>query len=287
MSWFYRRIDAFILTTLAAGIFVSPPTAQADDKTEWILEQRDAEGGKTRVMLTADAVHLLNLDSGYEVLAAAPTWKVMLFRRQEKIECTGDLKNFRFFSPLGALDILWNRYPNLKSIGIDKRKGLPFGLLKYMTPDHNEFWMIESKDLGRVAPEVGTILQYYYHLPFRAIPYASFYNFHATHRDKARSNWLNDDSVDFDGRKPWLATVKVQKIACNAADFQYPQGFREVKDQTKILVSKSKITNITSIVDEFDRDDRAKAASDRMARLRKMQLERMQQGGQQVPPVTH
>ena len=283
MSWFCPPIRGFIVSALVVAVFASLP-ARAADKWQWILDQQDVEGGRNRLTFTADAVHVINFDRGYEVLAAAPSWNIVVFRRQDKVEYTGDLKSFRF-SPLGALDMVWNHYPNLKPIGRESRKNLPFQLVKYHTPDRNDFCMVDSAGISGLAPEIGTVLEYYYHLPIAGIPYESFYNFSAKPKKKREVTWLSDEAADFDGRKPWLWTTKLQKTPYKATEFQYPQGFTMVKDQSKILLSNSKVTNMNAIVNEFNREDEAKAASEKRLRLQKMQLERLRQMQQrQVVP---
>lgn len=232
----------------------SAPTSPKPAKSEWILEQEDKEAGKTRVFIADDSVRIVDISRGFEVVASAPTWKVVIFKRQDKLCHTTDLKAFAGFSMFGPIGSVWKTKPDLVKASTGKSSDSPFTITHYKSKSGSDVALIEDID---VKPEVKIFIQDFYHAPLTGIPFRSIYKFPGGVR-KQGSNWLSDEASDFRGAKVWLTTSSWKKVPYISADFAYPDGFKEVQDPMSILLPSGNLARFNTIMQDMQRDDNEK-----------------------------
>jgi len=223
------------------GIAQSEGTG-GDTKAELILFQTHGDNGPQIIQLTANQLHIVNKNGGYELLAKAPDWGVTLFRRDDKKSYFTSFLGFHSFSAYGPI-VNYTGSTSFKKIATERKKDLQ--LTTYSKSPGNDYVMIEN---FKVAPQVAEILQIYYRVPLPGIPYR--YNMHAKTRAATLiiGKELAPDPLD----KIMLRTDKWQILKqTNSNDFVCAKGLKPVKTQSEILLSDQKKVEFDSILEDM------------------------------------
>ena len=223
-------------------LLLSAHASIAATRTEWVLDQKHHDIGTSKIYITDDAIKIINLDRGFSIVAKAPTWKVVIFRTQEKVEYITDLKGFERFSVFGpvgwAQSSFRNPAPSAKEVAGDLH------LSKYLKlKSGSDIWKIDDITTAR---EVQTLYQQYQQTAITGILYRCS-SYESTIKPKAKEgDWFGSG---LRGVKDWLVTRKCVKVPYNPVDFEYPHGLKDVKVQSQVLVSPDKNTDISSFLD--------------------------------------
>jgi hypothetical protein len=236
-----------LIGLLAFLAFLSSTYAWAAPKTEWILDQKHHDIGRTRVYVADDAIKIVNLGRGIEIVAKGPQWKVVVSRPREKLAYTTNPKGFEQFSVFGPLG--WAATDDkMPSSAVHEQSGdLHFS--KCLTSGGATFaWSIDDI---HTTTEAQKIYQQYYQTPLTCVLWkCSATGKVKSQRQKVDSfTWVKDAGLN--EIKDWLSTQKCVQAAYNAADFQYPQGFKPVKTQSEILISSSKDAELTNVLEDL------------------------------------
>ena len=233
-------LPIFIWSILIASIL--PVEA---NQTEWLVSQKQSEMGAYTVYLTKDAIKIVNQALGYEVVAKAPTWKVIVYRPKEKLGTELALKDFAEMNIFSLM--LEHKRPgkrNLIKLETTETNGLK--ICKYETYDHNEHtWTTEA--FG-APPEAILIAEASYRLksapgfPLRVVYYGS-----ADMQKIPTSSWMSGGINMAHGRLENLKTDSWKTVPYRASDFVYPTNFQHTKDPHELVFSRSKKSTMEDI----------------------------------------
>jgi hypothetical protein len=240
MSQTIRLFASFVLA-IFLGWFSLPAFAEPE-KTELVLYQTHGDNGPHILHLTATEIHVVNKQAKYELVAKAPKWDVVVFRRDDKKSFTASLALFHSFSVYGPI-VHFQGSESFKKISTTTKQDLV--LTKYQKAPGSFIVMIEN---FKIPAQAGEILKIYYRLPIAGIPYE--------HRMRANSRkqptldphvQLPDGTLD----KIQLVTDKWQFQAVEEKDFVVPKGLTPVKTQSEVLLSEKKKDEFNSILDDM------------------------------------
>lgn len=205
--------------------------ATADNQTaEWILTQKHREIGKQTIFLARNAIRIVNHDSGYEVVARAPGWSVMVHRPDSKLAYKCTISAFHSFSPYGPLP---SEGTSTAYCEVGKEFVSDLKTNKFKKTNGALAWM--ANDIN-ADPRVADVLQSYYRSPITGIPI------------KLASKPDQTTGASY----PEITTLKVQKLSTvSAKDFEYPTGLHFVKTMSEVLSSKAKSNELNSIMEDL------------------------------------
>ncbi len=222
--------------TVAMGVmvmFYAVVSSMADaSKPEWILHQKQRDSGKQTIYITADALKIVNDESGYVVIARAPTWDVVIYRPDNKLGMKTTVVGFRKFSPFGPL-LARGASSSFDTEGPDTIAGVK--ALKLKKSSGAELWL--ASDI-KAAPEISDMLQSYNRFPVPGIPL----KYHAR---------TDSPEKALQAKKLVVETFDSQKISRVDKDFEYPTPKRWVKTQSEILSSAAKTNELNSIMEDL------------------------------------
>jgi hypothetical protein len=204
----------------------------ASSKTEWILHQKQRDSGKQTVYITDDAIKIVNDESGYQVVARAPTWDVIIYRPDNKLAMKTSVTGFRRFSPFGPL-LAQGGSSSFVLEKSDTIAGVPAN--KLSKTSGAQLWIATEI---KAAPEISDMLQSYDRFPIAGIPL------------KYRSRTDSPEAIHV-AQKLLVETFDAKKIARNEKDFEYPTPKRWVKTQSEILSSAAQMNELNSIMDDL------------------------------------
>ncbi len=211
----------------------APLSSLADTKNpEWILHQKQRDSGKQTVYITADALKIVSDESGYEVVARAPAWDVIIYRPDNKLGMKMTVLGFRKFSPFGPL-LARGVSSSFDTEGPDTIAGVK--ALKLKKSSGAELWLASEI---KAAPEISDLLQSYNRFPVPGIPL----------KYRARTD---SPEKALQAKKLVVETFDSQKISRVDKDFEYPTPKRWVKTQSEILSSAAKTNELNSIMEDL------------------------------------
>jgi hypothetical protein len=222
------------------------PCLAESGKAELVLFQTHGDSGPQVVHLTTNAIHILNKNGGYEILAKAPDWGVSLFRRDDKRVYSTSFAGFHAFSTYGPLEHFTGSQ-SFRRISTERKQDLQ--LTKYAKSVGSDIRLIEN---FKVAPQIGEIFEIYYRAPVAGIPFDHNMRTRPNKdKDKNKKTFnraLPPDPVD----QVMLSTQKWQFLpAVNSNDFVCPKGLKPVKTQSEVLLSDQKKVEFDSILEDM------------------------------------
>ncbi len=235
LTYLALRCLAFSIVGLlgvVAMLYAVAPANADNAKTEWILHQKQRDSGKQTVYITVDALRIVNDESGYEVVARAPSWDVLIYRPDNKLGMKTTVLGFRKFSPFGPL-LVRGVSSSFETEGPDTIAGVK--ALKLKKSSGAELWLASEI---KAAPEISDMLQSYNRFPVPGIPL------------KYRSRTDSPDRA-VQAKRLIVETFDSQKIARIDKDFAYPSPKRWVKTQSEILSSAAKTKELNSIMEDL------------------------------------
>jgi hypothetical protein len=232
-----------------ALLIYSIPGALASE-TEWVFSQQQAELGRYKVFIVKDAVKVVNETLGYEVVAKAPAWTVVIYRPAEKTGYESELFLFRRFQIFGFINEPRKAGPRpLTKLETQEQNGLR--ICKYKTPNGlEETWSTDSTD---AAPQISDIVETCYRLKFTpGIPLRVIsYQRQAEIMQIPTSSWMSGGvNMWHHARLEQLKTFSWKKVPYHSSDFTYPTDYKHVKDPRDLVFSKKK----KSTMDDLARD---------------------------------
>jgi hypothetical protein len=233
---------------LCALLIFSIPGAQAGDTTEWSLSQKQSELGAYKVFFIKGAVKVINTTLGYEVTAKAPTWKVVIYRPLEKTGYELEMFPFIHFQIFGFINEprKAGKRPLLK-VGTEEVNGLK--ITKYRTPNGLEdSWVTDSID---VLPNVIDVIETCYRLRHSpGIPLCVVSNAKTgVGPEIPISSWMSGGiNLGRHDRLVQLRTYSWKIVPFHASDFDYPTGYKRVKDPRDLVFSSAKKNSMEDVV---------------------------------------
>jgi hypothetical protein len=222
----YLALVSAMLLTLALA------ANAASSKAEWVLHQKQRDSGNQTVYITDDAIKIVNEESGYQVVARAPTWDVIIYRPDNKLAMKTTVIGFRRFSPFGPL---LSRGES-SSFVLEKSDTIAgVAANKLSKSSGAQLWVASAI---KAAPEISDMLQSYDRFPIAGIPL------------KYRSRNDTPDAIHT-AQKLLVETFDAKKIARVEKDFEYPTPKRWVKTQSEVLSSVAKMKELNSIMDDL------------------------------------
>jgi hypothetical protein len=240
MSQTIRLYASFVLPILLGRLAL--PAFAAPEKAELVLYQTHGDNGPHILHLTATEIHVVNKQAKYELVAKAPKWDVVIFRRDDKKAFTANFALFHSFSVYGPI-VHFQGSESFKKISTTKKQDLV--LTKYQKAPGSFIVMIEN---FKIPAQAGEILKIYYRIPLAGIP------FEHRMRAKSRKEATMDPHVQLpDGPldKIQLLTDKWQFQAVDEKDFVVPKGLKPVKTQSEVLLSDQKKDEFNSILEDM------------------------------------
>jgi hypothetical protein len=244
------------LAMLMPQAYAAPPPVTKD---EWILGQNHGDSGPLIVYIAPTAVKIVCLKRGFEILAAAPDWRVHSFRRQDKLMFTSNLSEFTssaMVNPFGETALKDSHY---KVVGTGSLKGLRYTKYAEGTKNNHIFWAADDISVDKHVCEF--LCRYYYLEKIDKVP---LYD-HSAHsvaetftpsRTKSDHPWF--DSRNFSdyhspqvGIKVRMSTTSWKKVPYNASDFALPTGFKTAQDSKQVLVSGSEKKQLEEMFDSI------------------------------------
>lgn len=228
-----ERIAMALTMVLCTAI----PSMAVATQPEWILHQKQRDSGKQTVYITADAIKIVNDESGYEVIARSPTWDVIIYRPDNKLGMKTTVVGFRKFSPFGPF-LARNGSSSFETDGPDTIAGVK--AVKLKKSSGATLWLATEI---KAAPEISDILQSYNRFPVPGIPLK-----YRSRTDTAENAYV--------AKKLVVETFDCQRLPRTNKDFAYPTPKRWVKTQSEILSSAAKTNELNSIMDDLGVGDK-------------------------------
>lgn len=124
--------------------FLSAPSARASE-SEWVVTQTQVELGKYTVYVSKDALKVVNDSLGYELVAKAPAWNVVVYRPDEKRGCQLPLNVFLTTDSFALVKTGKRRERKRALIKLATGESNGIKICEYKTPDGLEQnWTTES-----------------------------------------------------------------------------------------------------------------------------------------------
>ena len=237
---------------ILSALFLPFSAAFAKQKAEWILEQKHHDFGVCRVYIANDAIKIVNSARGFILVAAAPKWKVSIYRPKERICYNTDMQGLSRFSVFGP--IAWSRQERIARLPVSTEKVGDLTLSKYLVSDgKTQVWKIDDI---KSQLEVETIYQQYFQLPvigaiYRCTPAKVI----AEKNKDVASAWLGKGLNNI---ADWFTTKSCDKTVYNPRDFEYPQGMRSVPTQSDVLVGADSAREFGDLIDSMGIDEKRK-----------------------------
>jgi len=244
-SWRSNLLPA----TLALFLVATTSMAQASE-VEWQLSQRQVEMGPYTVYVTKHAVKIVNAKLGYEVVAKAPIWKVVVYRPKENKGIEMSAAQFSRADVFGFFDLVRkNAKRELIKVKTETTNGITID--EFRTPVNNEHvWVTQSMGAPFVACD---IIESCYRLrPIDGVPIREK-SYHPRGKKIAIDSWMSGgiNIMGKEGDVEGLKTYGWKKIPYNAKDFDYPIGFKNVKDPHELVFSQSKKTTMEDVAKDL------------------------------------
>jgi hypothetical protein len=247
-----RQTITLLLSTALIYAANFRPVCSQTPPTEWLIEQDHVDLGQTKIYACHDAVKVVNLHWGYQILTKAPDWAVHCYRPETKAEWVGKLDQFSgsmLSNPVGVVSIN-------DALVVSSGKGTLNGL-KYtrFKPNYQSLSQIYGADDIAVAPQIPKLLHHYYNMPETGkVPlyYSQDKGKGLKVVPKKQSVWLNMDwGKDLrGGLVVELLTKSGKKIPYNSSDFDFPQGYTKQRLAEVGYSSKQKET-IKDAIESF------------------------------------
>lgn len=217
------------------------PVVSAKPVDVWVLEQHGEEQGNTTIYISRDAVRVINLEHGCQLLTRAPDWQVHCFRPKEKIEWVGDMTQFNGIMMVNPFAIPKKQGTgNLKEIGKGSFKGLKY--TKYRTPHSHRDILCTADDIA-VNPMAAEFLARLFYTPFKPTVPLFRVNDKGAGQTAAQpeGKWIDMDSMKDlrGGMVTKLATTAWRREPYNAETFALPHGYKRIMDIVQISYSKN------------------------------------------------
>jgi len=242
-----RILYYFILALGATLISESFSAAsQAGENTEWVFQQNHFDNGRNRIYLSKNAVKIVSLSGGFQILAKAPSWRVIIFRPDDKTMYVTDMHELRRFSPFGPLSRQGPQEIPLIKLESNKQNDFVITTYKTMVP----FRKVSLAD-GPVSHEAQEIVRTYYRILDGSVEpgIPLKYTVHVEASKVKKGAWFNEGAQSDSENKDWLSTDSWKMVAFSAEDFENPEAYKTVPTMSDILVSRAKRQNLDSLID--------------------------------------
>lgn len=237
----------------AAALCASPARAQSLD-TEWILQQHSDTNGNVTVYVSRDAVKIVSLDWGYQLLAKAPSWTIHCFRPKEKIEWLCNLAHFNgtmLVSPVYGGEANKDRVHPFEH-GV--MQGLHF--TNYAKSRQSQSKLFLANDIDVSAEAANFICRFSNSPNAGKVPlyWGAFKERSAGESSKGSDGWIG--RMDFaedkrSGLVAALATKSWKKQPFNPLDFEYPHAYKVVSKLNQITYSDTQRQTINEMFDDM------------------------------------
>jgi len=231
-----RSLFLFLLLTLMLAAHGAPQPAPA-----WLVEVKHRQLGSYRVYLARDAIKMVNLSAGYQVLSKAPDWDIITFRSDDKM--LNRVKRASYYRGNNYVPV--DDKPNssrIRQVAIAYVDKLKAGIF---SNGYEDFWLIESLGLSRevcavpqvefsTKPLAGWLVRYTVALSGHEVP------------DKTRPEF---DSHD--GKHIFVVTRSIKSVPYNSADFATPVGYKYEANREHLLTSNQSKAGADQILEEL------------------------------------
>lgn len=249
-------LKLFAHTLIAAAfatVLVCNTASQAQNKPrEWLIEQNFADLGDTRLYVSEDAIALVCPAKNLHILTKSPDWQVHCFNTVEKVEWIGHLNQFSgiamanpFAVPYGKSARTWRLNGQTKVRGI--------ACLRYGNMQASGDKLLTAQE-PKTNKNCAEMVARFYHTPI--LPEIPLY--HAIHNGVTKYTrksvyWMDSNIAGDlrDGPIEKLKTLSCQPKAFNAADFEYPKGYKRIGRLIEISYSSREKSNISDFMDNI------------------------------------
>jgi hypothetical protein len=217
--------------------------------TEWKLVQKHAELGDVTILVAQDAVKIINKSLDYQIVAKAPTWRVVMYRTGEKKQCVmthtyfTTTMVFRFLHPSRSL----RKSTFLK---LDSQKQGELRFTHYKDPTGREDFCL-SDNIEVSQPVIDIIESYYDIKPSPGIPVRFTLRLNPKQKYPNESWFSGGLNMGYQGLTVFLRTVEAKKVPFLASDFQYPRNYKDVKSAEEMLLSNNQQKSFGSLMDDM------------------------------------
>jgi hypothetical protein len=243
------------LTAIAIVIALSLPliaVSAKSNKVEWLLVQDKLDIGEHLAYVAPDAVKIVSKKCGYQLLVRAPDWKVYCFRPNEKLLWIGNLRDFSGIVMMNPAATVKQKIANVLPAGEGTINGLK--CTNFTDPGTKNIEVMAASEI-QVCPQVAELACRYFGSPSQK-QYPLYYRVHG----KKSVALLNKRSMWFDpnglrdtrtGALVRLNTRSGKQVPYNAADFDYPHGYKTVTDIKQVTYSREQKKEMESLLDDI------------------------------------
>jgi hypothetical protein len=248
ISLVFSKACRFAGSLFLCILFSTLPAAPSG-ASEWVLSQKQSELGRYTVYVTRDAIKFVNQTLGYEVVARAPTWKIVIYQPDQKLGCEMSLDKF-----LGEDVFSFLKQPRksekrrlLKRESTDT-KGVT--ICNYGTFDGREqSWTTESLGAPQQAIDIAQCCYRLKNTP--GFPLRVIAHFGPAPKIP-NSSWMSG-GINL-GQYDWVETLKTdnwKKVPYRISDFTYPANFKNTQDVHVLILSRSKQNSLEDLFEDM------------------------------------
>jgi hypothetical protein len=200
------------------------------------LEQTHCTLGNVEVLINSQAVKIFIKKSDTVLIARAPAWKVMWYRKDTKTAYELPFDSWHKFGsklvPLGSFASRSFTRESVTKVNGEHVVKLHSGEGKKLL----DFWVVED---APAAAQGCDVIVSFFRLPLaKGVPYRCKVTY-GDHEESTKTSvsWIKNSSLFEKEEGTRLDTAKISRVTVPSAEFDYPQNYKMVKNEQQVWLT--------------------------------------------------